>query len=119
MAPSRRASPLARTVRSSGRGISKGRRTLRRAAWRGCWLCCRSAAREPDQITGSSPARTGCASTRGEPMTPEAMPAEGTKSDLRLMVEQFYDALVARDPEAVASVIDEHFAPDVRLLRPE
>jgi ketosteroid isomerase-like protein len=51
-------------------------------------------------------------------MSPEAMSADDTKSDLRVIVEQFYDALVARDPEGVASAIDEHFAPDARLLRP-
>jgi ketosteroid isomerase-like protein len=54
-------------------------------------------------------------------MSPESMSVQGrdTKSDLRLMVDQFYDALRARDPDAVASAIDEHFAPDARLVRPE
>jgi len=52
-------------------------------------------------------------------MSPEAMTADDAKSDLRLMVEQFYGAVAARDPEAVGSAIDEHFAEDARLVRPE
>jgi hypothetical protein len=52
-------------------------------------------------------------------MSPEAMTADSAKSDLRLMVEQFYGALVAKDVEAVGAAIDENFARDARLVRPE
>jgi ketosteroid isomerase-like protein len=52
-------------------------------------------------------------------MSPEAMTADSAKSDLRLMVEQFYAALVAKDVEAVGAAIDDNFAEDARLVRPE
>jgi ketosteroid isomerase-like protein len=35
------------------------------------------------------------------------------------MVESFYDALFKKDGEQVAALIDEHFAPDAVLWRPE
>jgi ketosteroid isomerase-like protein len=41
------------------------------------------------------------------------------KSDLRVIVEQFYGALIARDADAVGEVIDEYFAADAKLRRPE
>jgi hypothetical protein len=51
-------------------------------------------------------------------MSPEAMqPAE--KSDLRLIVESFYNALSARDADGVGAIIDESFAPEAILRRPE
>jgi hypothetical protein len=41
------------------------------------------------------------------------------KSDIRLIVENFYDALRARDPQAVQDIVDEHFSADAILRRPE
>jgi hypothetical protein len=41
------------------------------------------------------------------------------KSDMRLIVESSYDALRARDGQLVGEVVDEHFAPDAALHRPE
>jgi hypothetical protein len=51
-------------------------------------------------------------------VSPEAM-NRAEKSDLRLIVESFYDALRARDGQLVAEIVDEHFAQDAILRRPE
>lgn len=53
-------------------------------------------------------------------MCPETMTAGGPGwSDLRSMVEEFYGALAARDVAGVERFIDDNFAEDVTLTRPE
>lgn len=47
---------------------------------------------------------------------PEAMPATPT---FRPVVENFYATLFAKDSDLVARIIDEHFAEDAFLHRPE
>jgi hypothetical protein len=58
------------------------------------------------------------ADTRETNVSPEAM-NRVEKSDLRLIVESFYDALRARDVQAIEDLVDEHFADGAALLRPE
>jgi len=51
-------------------------------------------------------------------MSPEPFKA-AEQSDLRVMVDSFYGALNARDVESLGQIVDESFAPDAILRRPE
>lgn len=52
---------------------------------------------------------------------PEAMnlAGEGAYDNLRPTIEAFYDALIGRDGERLGQIVDEHFAGDAVLERPE
>jgi len=51
-------------------------------------------------------------------MSPEA-PPNPSASDIRLVVDEFYGALIAKDVERLSALIDEEFLEDARLRRPE
>ena len=51
-------------------------------------------------------------------MSPEAPPSP-SPSDMRLVVDEFYRALAAKDVERLSALIDEEFLEDARLRRPE
>jgi hypothetical protein len=52
-------------------------------------------------------------------MCPETMTTGRGGSELRSMVEEFYGALAAKDVAGVERFIDDNFAQDVKLRRPE